>query len=65
MPATVTAPVRVGELPKLLLGRQIGPVFKIDAGRRFIQQVGTDKDIYLSREGQMIPFSAVEVSGNG
>ncbi len=33
--------------------------------RRFIQQVGTDKDIYLSREGQMIPFSAVEVSGNG
>ena len=33
--------------------------------RRFIQQVGTDKDVYLSREGQMIPFSAVEVSGNG
>ena len=33
--------------------------------RRFIQQVGTDKDVYLSREGQMIPFSTVEVSGNG
>jgi len=33
--------------------------------RRFIQQVGTDKDVYLSRDGQMIPFSAVEVSGNG
>ena len=33
--------------------------------RRFIQQVGTDKDAYLSRDGQMIPFSAVEVSGNG
>ena len=33
--------------------------------QRFIQQVGTDKDVYLSREGQMIPFSAVEVSGNG
>ena len=33
--------------------------------RRFIQQVGTDKDVYLSREGQMIPFSAMEVSGNG
>lgn len=33
--------------------------------RRFIQQVGADKDVYLSREGQMIPFSAVEVSGNG
>ena len=24
--------------------------------RRFIQQVGTDKDVYLSRDGQMIPF---------
>ena len=33
--------------------------------RRFIQQVGTDKDVYLSREGQIIPFSTVEVSGNG
>ncbi|NLI20896.1 MAG: site-specific DNA-methyltransferase [Clostridiales bacterium] len=33
--------------------------------RRFIQQVGTDKDVYLSREGQMIPFSTVEVSTNG
>lgn len=33
--------------------------------RRFIQQVGTDRDVYLSREGQIIPFSAVEVSGNG
>lgn len=33
--------------------------------RRFIQQAGTDKDVYLSRDGQMIPFSAVEVSGNG
>ena len=33
--------------------------------RRFIQQVGTDKDVYLSREGQMIPFSTMEVSGNG
>jgi len=29
--------------------------------RRFIQQVGTDKDVYLSRDGQIIPFSAVEV----
>ena len=28
--------------------------------RRFIQQVGTDKDVYLSRDGQMIPFSTVE-----
>jgi len=28
--------------------------------RRFIQQVGTDKGVYLSRDGQMIPFSAVE-----
>ena len=33
--------------------------------RRFIQQVGTDKDVYLSREGQVIPFSTMEVSGNG
>lgn len=33
--------------------------------RRFIQQVGTDKDVYLSREGQMIPFSTMEVSGYG
>ncbi len=33
--------------------------------RRFIQQVGTDKDVYLSRDGQMIPFSAVEVSDKG
>jgi len=33
--------------------------------RRFIQQVGTDKDVYLSRDGQMIPFSTMEVSGNG
>ena len=33
--------------------------------RRFIQQVGTDKDVYLSREGQIIPFSTMEVSGNG
>ena len=33
--------------------------------RRFIQQVGTDKDVYLSREGQMIPFSAVEVAAVG
>ena len=29
------------------------------------QQVGTDKDVYLSHDGQMIPFSAVEVSSNG
>ena len=28
--------------------------------RRFIQQVGTDKDVYLSRDGQMIHFSTVE-----
>ena len=33
--------------------------------QRFIQQVGTDKDVYLSRDGQMIPFSAVEVPSNG
>ena len=33
--------------------------------RRFIQQVGTDRDVYLSRDGQMIPFPAVEVSSNG
>jgi DNA modification methylase len=33
--------------------------------RRFIQQVGTDKDVYLSRDGQMIPFSAVEVDTVG
>jgi len=33
--------------------------------RRFIQQVGADKDVYLSRDGQMIPFSDVEGSGNG
>ena len=33
--------------------------------RRFIQQVGTDKDVYLTREGQMIPFSAVEVAAVG
>ncbi len=33
--------------------------------RRFIQQVGTDKDVYLSREEQMIPFSAVEVDTVG
>jgi len=33
--------------------------------RRFIQQVGTDKDVYLSRDGQMIPFSDVEVDTVG
>ena len=33
--------------------------------RRFIQQVGTDKEVYLSRDGQLIPFSAVEVPANG
>jgi DNA modification methylase len=33
--------------------------------RRFIQQVGIDKDVYLSRDGQMIPFSAVEVDTVG
>jgi len=33
--------------------------------RRFIQQVGTDKDVYLTRDGQMIPFSAVEVAAVG
>ena len=33
--------------------------------RRFIKQVGTDKDVYLSRGGQMIPFSAVEVNPVG
>ena len=33
--------------------------------RRFIQQVGTDKDVYLSRDGHIIPFSAVEVGSVG
>lgn len=33
--------------------------------RRFIQQVGTDKEVYLSRDGQMIPFSDVEVDTVG
>ena len=33
--------------------------------RRFIQQAGTDKEVYLSRDGQMIPFSAVEVAAVG
>ncbi len=33
--------------------------------RRFIQQVGTDKDVYLSRARQMIPFSALEVDTVG
>ena len=33
--------------------------------RRFIRQVGANKAVYLSRDGQMIPFASVEVSGNG